>query len=275
MATRPLRSPQAGGAARKTQRKDSRGPVRDSSEVPGKPAWGRYTEYRRNDEPSGVSIVNGRERKGKKLPDGDDAASRRILQVTFDEAIVNIEWGDEQQTIWGLRAVHNLVDHLDRKDLWDIMESIANAALDTKKSILVRTECLNKMIFLHGEIVKKAMGEGMGNAKILVGSKAREGRAQSGIPPVHFQVDREDLGEGRGEEVQYLQAPAYSLRSNTVHGLTRMDTDTESHANPALRSPLRRAKKRARRRREEQDTSSSFIRRSAQITHKRCLTQRR
>jgi hypothetical protein len=189
-ATRPLHSSQAEGAVKGPQKEaEKRGtPV---GRMPVAPAWrSAHAGAGRKDELSGILVVNTRN-QGEELPRGRDENSRRIVLGTFDEVIVAIETGDEEKVVGALRSVHKLVEYLNRKDLWDIMESLATAALDMKREAGLRAACIDKMVYLHGEIAKKAVAEGRGGTRILVGSAKSEGLAGSEIPPVQFRAGKE------------------------------------------------------------------------------------
>lgn len=172
---------------------------------------GRRADATRS-ELSALTVVNTRN-NGSKLPSGPDEESRRIAGPTFDEATVAVETGDTDEAIWGVRAFGTLLEFLNKKDLWDVIDSLSVGALDEKKkkSPEIRAACLDLMVLVHRKIVKKSLnGKGV-SGKVLKGRAEVDGGAQAALPlldarSVSEAIDDNVREHSMGLDKEFLEA---------------------------------------------------------------------
>ncbi|MBD3398488.1 hypothetical protein GF412_04655 [Candidatus Micrarchaeota archaeon] len=167
---------------------------------------------RKRSELSNLTVVNTRN-GGSELPSGPDEDSRRIALPTFDEAIVNIETGKDGEAIWAIReAMPRILEFLNKKDLWDVVDALSVGALDEKgkKSPEIRAACLDLMVLVHKEILKKSLKQEKATWKKIKGSAEEDGGAQEGLPlldprAVHEAVEDRVTDYSMGVDKDFLE----------------------------------------------------------------------
>ena|GEM_PF-5666875 len=163
-------------------------------------------------ELSALTVVNTR-KNGSKLPSGPDEESRRIAGPAFDEATVAVETGDTGEAIWGIRAFRTLLELLNKKDLWDVIDSLSVGALDEKKkkSPEIRAACLDLMVLVHRKIMKASLNEKGVSGKVLNGTAEVDGRVQAALPlldarAVSEAIDNNVIDHSMGLDTDFLEA---------------------------------------------------------------------